>query len=135
METATAEKKQTEVLELQNMIGGEFVAPSDGKTEDIINPATGDVIAHSPLSTEVDVDRAVKAARKAFETWQYTTPSERQALLLKLADAFQERADEITDWECPRCNRKLHGLAWQVCASCAADLGVCVVCGKRKEKK
>src|SRR4051812_37449140 len=99
MESATAEKKQTEVLELQNMIGGEFVAPSDGKTEDIVNPATGEVIAHAPLSSEADVDKAVKAARKAFETWQYTTPSQRQELLLKLADAFQERAEEITDWE------------------------------------
>ena len=67
--------------------------------EDVVNPATGEVIAQAPLSTKEDVDKAVKAARKAFETWQYTTPSERQALLLKLADAFQERADEITDLE------------------------------------
>ena len=102
MESATAEqqkKEGSEVLDLKNMIGGEFVDPAEGKTEDVFNPATGEVIAHSPLSTEEDVDRAVKAARSAFETWQYTTPSERQQLLLKLADAFQERAEEITDWE------------------------------------
>src|SRR5512132_3454143 len=102
MATATAEKQKkdaTEVLDLKNMIGGEFVDPAEGKTEDVLNPATGEVIAHSPVSTEEDVDRAVKAARGAFETWQYTTPSERQQLLLKLADAFQERAEEITDWE------------------------------------
>ena len=99
MATAAAEKQKTEVLELQNMIGGEFVAPADGKAEDVVNPANGEVIAHSPLSSEKDVDRAVKAARKAFETWSVTTPSQRQELLLKLADGFQERADEITDWE------------------------------------
>jgi betaine-aldehyde dehydrogenase len=99
MATATAEKQKTEVLELQNMIGGEFVAPADGKTEDVVNPANGEVIAHSPVSTEEDVDRAVKAARKAFETWSVTTPAQRQEALLKLADGFQERADEITDWE------------------------------------
>jgi betaine-aldehyde dehydrogenase len=99
METATAEKQKTEILELQNMIGGEFVAPAEGKTEDVFNPANGDVIAHSPLSTEEDVDRAVQAARKAFEGWSVTTPGQRQELMLKLADAFQERADEITDWE------------------------------------
>jgi betaine-aldehyde dehydrogenase len=102
MESATAEKQKkeaSEVLDLKNMIGGEFVDPVEGKTEDVVNPATGEVIAHAPLSTEEDVDRAVKAARQAFETWQYTTPSERQQLLLKLADGFQERADEITDWE------------------------------------
>jgi betaine-aldehyde dehydrogenase len=99
METATAQKQKTEVLELQNMIGGEFVAPAEGKTEDVVNPANGDVIAHSPLSTQEDVDRAVQAARKAFESWSVTTPAQRQEALLKLADAFRERADEITDWE------------------------------------
>jgi betaine-aldehyde dehydrogenase len=99
MATATAEKQKTEVLELQNMIGGEFVSPAEGKTEDVVNPANGEVIAHSPLSTEEDVDRAVKAARKAFESWSVTTPAQRQELLLKLADGFQERAEEITDWE------------------------------------
>ena len=99
MATATAEKQKTEVLELQNMIGGEFVAPAEGKTEDVLNPANGEVIAHSPVSTEEDVDRAVKAARKAFESWSVTTPAQRQEHLLKLADGFQERADEITDWE------------------------------------
>jgi betaine-aldehyde dehydrogenase len=99
MATATAEKQKTEVLELQNMIGGEFVAPAGGKTEDVVNPANGEVIAHSPVSTEEDVDRAVKAGRKAFESWSVTTPAQRQEALLKLADGFQERADEITDWE------------------------------------
>ena len=51
MATATAEKQKkdaTEVLDLKNMIGGEFVDPAEGKTEDVINPATGEVIAHSP---------------------------------------------------------------------------------------
>jgi betaine-aldehyde dehydrogenase len=99
MATATAEKQKTEVLELQNMIGGEFVAPAEGKTEDVLNPANGEVIAHAPISTEEDVDRAVKAARRAFESWSVTTPAQRQELLLKLADGFQERAEEITDWE------------------------------------
>ena len=96
---ATATAKRTEVLELKNMIGGKFSDPSDGKTEDVINPANGEVIARAPLSTQEDVDAAVKAAREAFETWQNTTPAERQLLLLKLADGFEERADEITDLE------------------------------------
>ncbi|MDP9189537.1 MAG: gamma-aminobutyraldehyde dehydrogenase [Actinomycetota bacterium] len=101
MESATAKTaaKKAEVLQLQNMIGGEFVPAADGATEDVINPATGEVFAKAPLSTKEDVDRAVKAARGAFETWGKTTPAERQALLLKLADAFAERADEITDLE------------------------------------
>jgi betaine-aldehyde dehydrogenase len=102
MATATAEKKKSkksDVLELKNMIGGKFVAAAEGETEDVLNPATGEVIAHAPLSTEKDVDKAVKAARRAFESWSVTTPAQRQELLLKLADGFQERAEEITDWE------------------------------------
>ncbi|MDP9228627.1 MAG: gamma-aminobutyraldehyde dehydrogenase [Actinomycetota bacterium] len=96
---ATATAKKTEVLQLKNMIGGEFVDPSDGEFEDVVNPASGEVIARAPLSTKEDVDRAVAAARKASETWENTTPGERQVLLLKLADAFEQRADEITDLE------------------------------------
>ncbi|CAN5484664.1 gamma-aminobutyraldehyde dehydrogenase [soil metagenome] len=90
---------ESATIQLQNMIGGEFVPAADGATEDVTNPATGEVFAQAPLSTNEDVDRAVKAARDAFETWQWTTPSQRQDLLLKLADAFAERADEITDLE------------------------------------
>ncbi|MGZ5310914.1 MAG: gamma-aminobutyraldehyde dehydrogenase [Solirubrobacterales bacterium] len=96
---ATATDKKTEVLELKNLIGGEFADPSTGESEDVLNPATGEVIARAPLSGAEDVNKAVAAARKAFESWQNTTPSERQDLLLKLADAFAERADEITDLE------------------------------------
>ncbi len=96
---ATATEKKTEVLELKNFIGGEFSDPATGEMEDVVNPANGEVIARSPLSGSEDVNKAVAAARKAFESWQNTTPSERQDLLLKLADAFAERADEITDLE------------------------------------
>jgi betaine-aldehyde dehydrogenase len=96
---ATATAKKTEVLQLKNFIGGEFVDPAEGETEDIVNPANGEVIARSPLSGSEDVDRAVKAARKAFETWRDTTPADRSVMLLKIADAFEQRAEEITDLE------------------------------------
>jgi len=87
------------VTKLQNFINGEFVEPSSGATEDVINPATGEVIAQAPLSTEEDVDRAVAAAKKAFETWQKTTPRERSEMLLKLADAIEEHGDEFAALE------------------------------------
>ncbi len=99
MATAAEQAKKTEVLELKNFIGGEFTDPAEGEMEDVTNPATGEVIARAPLSTKEDIDRAVGAAKKAFESFQNTTPSERQQLLLKLADAFEARADEITDLE------------------------------------
>ena len=91
---ATIDKTQ-----LRNFIGGEFVEPAGGEREDVINPATGEVIASAPLSSEEDVNRAVAAAKKAFETWGTTTPSERAAAMLKLADRIEENADEIADIE------------------------------------
>jgi len=84
---------------LQNFIDGSFVDPVEGQTEPILNPATGETIAQAPLSTAADVDRAVKAARAAFETWSVATPGERAVLLLKLADAIEEHADEISELE------------------------------------
>jgi betaine-aldehyde dehydrogenase len=84
---------------LQNFIDGRFVDPADGQTEPILNPANAEVIAHAPLSGEQDVNRAVAAARKAFEGWSTTTPGERALAMLKLADAIEEHAEEITELE------------------------------------
>jgi betaine-aldehyde dehydrogenase len=84
---------------LKNMIGGKLVAPSDGKTEKIIDPATGETIAKAPLSSKRDVDAAVKAAREAFDSWAWITPGERSNALLKIADSIEERAEEIADLE------------------------------------
>ena len=92
MATATATK-------LQNFIDGEFVEPADGETEAVLNPSTGEVIAEAPLSRAEDVDRAVAAARKAFEGWAATTPAARAMALLRLADAIEENADVLADLE------------------------------------
>ena len=92
MATATLTK-------LQNFIGGEFVDPADGQTEEVVNPATGEVIAEAPLSTAADVERAVAAAREAFDGWAATTPGERALMLLKLAAAISDHAEELSDLE------------------------------------
>jgi betaine-aldehyde dehydrogenase len=84
---------------LQNFINGEFVDPAEGQTEEVINPSTGETIAQAPVSTAEDVDRAVAAARKAFETWGVTTPRQRSEALLRLADAILEHGDEFADLE------------------------------------
>jgi betaine-aldehyde dehydrogenase len=84
---------------LKNMIGGKFVAPVKGKREDVVDPATGEVIAKAPLSTKEDVNLAVKAAKGAFEEWGQTTPAERATRLLAMATAIEERASEIADLE------------------------------------
>ncbi|NEB71401.1 aldehyde dehydrogenase family protein, partial [Streptomyces fulvissimus] len=59
------------------------------------NPATGEVYATAPLSGQADVDAAMEAAVAAFPAWRDTTPAERQRALLKIADAFEERAEEL----------------------------------------
>ncbi len=84
---------------LQNFIASDAVDPADGQTEPILNPATGEVIAHAPLSTAADVDRAVQAARGAFAEWSTTTPGERALALLKLADTIEDHADELAELE------------------------------------
>ena len=83
----------------QQFIGGEWVDSTSGKTLDVENPANGQVIASVPASDVEDVDRAAKAAAKAFETWQKTTPAERMTALLKLADAIDANADELAKLE------------------------------------
>jgi betaine-aldehyde dehydrogenase len=80
---------------LHNFIGGEAVAPADGRYADLIDPSTGEVFASAPVSGEADVDRAMRAAATAFEGWRDTTPSERQRALLKFADAVEARAGEL----------------------------------------
>ena len=84
---------------LQNFIDGEFVDSASGETEEVTNPANGDVIADMPLSGEEDVNRAVAAARAAFPGWSTSPPGERATAMLKLADILDEHADEIADLE------------------------------------
>src|SRR5688572_15040333 len=77
-------------------IGGEWQPAAEGETETITNPANGEAIAEVAKGSKADVDRAVQAARKAFdETWFDTTPGERSALLWKLAERIEENIDEL----------------------------------------
>src|SRR3954467_4764916 len=84
----------------KNFIDGESVDAAEGRTDAVLNPATGEEIAQAASSTQEDVERAVKAARTAFDAgWSTTTPGERALAILKLADALEERADEIAELE------------------------------------
>jgi betaine-aldehyde dehydrogenase len=93
---------------LQNFIGGELVDPAEGETEDVVNPATGEAIAEAPVSTKADVDRAVAAAKDAFESWAAKTPGERALALLKMADLIEERTEEIADLEAANAGKPRH---------------------------
>ncbi|MHA7143505.1 aminobutyraldehyde dehydrogenase [Arthrobacter sp. TmT3-37] len=82
---------------LQNYIDGAFVTPAGTELLDIVNPTNGEVVAQSPVSSPADVDAAMQAAARAFTTWKRTTPSQRQLLLLKLADAVEAASDELVE--------------------------------------
>lgn len=77
-------------------IGGEFVEPVDGRYFETINPATEETLGSVPLATEADVDRAVKAARKAYNgAWSKLSAADRGKYIYRIARILQERAREF----------------------------------------
>jgi len=83
------------------LIDGKWVAAASGKTFDVIDPATENVIAKVAEGDKEDIDRAVKAARKAFDdsAWSRMLPSGRERLLLKLADLVEANEEELAQLE------------------------------------
>ena len=84
----------------RNVVDGRLVDAVAGETYDVVDPSTGQVYGRAPMSRAEDVDRAYAAADRAFEAWGQTTPQERSLALLRIADAIDARADEITRVEC-----------------------------------
>ena len=85
----------TQPRTLRNFIGGEYVDATGDASIDLVNPATGQVVAHAPVSTQADVDAAYASAESGFAEWSEATPGERQSALLKFADALEARADDL----------------------------------------
>ena len=79
----------------ENFIGGQWTAARSGATDEVLNPATGEVLDVVASSDAADADAAVDAAAAAFETWGRTTPRERSEKLLALADAVEANLDEL----------------------------------------
>ena len=80
---------------LRNFVDGASVDTASGATYEVVDPATGQPYASAPLSGAEDVDRAMRAAAQAFESWGETTPSQRQLALLRIADDLEKRAGEV----------------------------------------
>lgn len=76
-------------------IDGEFVEAADGKVFKTVSPSTEEVLSEIAQAGEADVDRAVKAARKAFEKWSALPGSERAKYLFRIARIIQERSREL----------------------------------------
>jgi phenylacetaldehyde dehydrogenase len=84
----------------QAFIGGKWMDAVSGKTFDTFDPGTGRVIAQVAECDAPDVDKAVAAAREAFEgPWSRTTGSERARMMWKLAELIEKHADELTELE------------------------------------
>lgn len=83
------------------LIGGEWVEAKSGETFDVFNPATGGVIARVAAGDKADVDAAVAAARRAFESsdWARITPSARGRILWNIADLIEANVDELAELE------------------------------------
>ncbi|MFO1319046.1 MAG: NAD-dependent succinate-semialdehyde dehydrogenase [Burkholderiales bacterium] len=76
-------------------IDGEFVGAEARQGQDVVNPATGQVLGRLPHATPDDLQRALKAAERAFATWRHSSPLERSAILRKVADLSRQRAADI----------------------------------------
>lgn len=86
---------------LKMLIGNEWVDAASGESTAVENPATGKVIATVPSAGAADVDRAVQAARQAFESdaWALMQPSERERLMLRIADLIDLHGQELSELE------------------------------------
>jgi len=80
---------------LENYIGGNLIAPLNGKFIDNINPATGEVYGHIPDSDGKDVEAAVHAAQKTFPYWSVTAVEEKFKILNRIAELIDENLDEL----------------------------------------
>ena len=78
--------------EYEHFIGGKWQESGSGKFIEVNNPATGELLARVAAGNSKDVDLAVAAAEKAFETWRLTSPVERQNILLEIASRIEKRA-------------------------------------------
>ena len=76
-------------------INGEFISEDGRKMQDVINPATGEVVGKLPHATQKDLDHALASAQKAFETWKHSSPMDRSAILRKVGELSRQKAKEI----------------------------------------
>jgi acyl-CoA reductase-like NAD-dependent aldehyde dehydrogenase len=89
-----------DIKRYQMVVDGEHVESLSGDTTQILNPATNEVLATVPRATESDVDRAVTAARNAFEgAWSKVSASKRNRLMMRLAELIRERVDDLARLE------------------------------------
>lgn len=83
------------IQKVKNFIGGKWVDTKSNKTEEVFNPATGEVIAHVPISETEELNEAVKAAKEAFHTWKEEPVPKRARILFKYQQLLVDHWDEL----------------------------------------
>ncbi len=114
---ANASAAADEITRTTMVIGGEQVDAADGQTFDIVNPATGKVIATAPLGGKADVDRAVAAARKAFDDpkgWATWPAGKRGRALSKFAALVKQNSEELAQLETRNIGKPISGSRGEV---------------------
>lgn len=96
-------------MDTQMLIGAKFEAGTETE-EKILNPKTGDVILDLPEASLGQIDAAVDAAEKAFDNWAATTPGQRSAYLLAIADAIEKDADGFAALESLNCGKPINAV-------------------------
>src|SRR5699024_437290 len=86
---------QQQVLTLKNYINGKWVESKSNQTEPVYNPATGEVMSYTPISTKKEVDEAVQAAKEAFDIWKDVPVPRRARILFKYQQLLVEHWDEL----------------------------------------
>ena len=96
-------------MDTQMLIGSKFEAGTETE-EKVLNPKTGETILDLPEASLAQIDAAVDAAEKAFDTWSSTTPSQRSAYLLKIADAIEQDAAGFATLESLNCGKPINAV-------------------------
>ncbi|WP_405133454.1 gamma-aminobutyraldehyde dehydrogenase [Nocardia sp. NBC_01388] len=107
---------------LRNYIDGRSVAATASESFELISPVDETVTGRSPISDAADIDAAVTAARRAFPAWRSATPGQRQAALLKLADALESHSDALVEAQCRDTGQPKHLVASEEVATGADHL-------------
>ena len=116
---AQAAATHTKVL---NYIDGSWVEPKSAEWRDVVNPATGETIAQTPLTAQDEVGAAVEAASAAYRRWRRTPPEDRIQPLFKMKQLLEDHLDELAriitwktakQWRKPRPNFAAPSRTWK----------------------
>jgi len=120
MTTEQAPQTTTTIRDVQMVIGGQSVPAADGQTFEVMNPATGQVMARAPLGGKEDVDRAVKAARDAFDDpkgWSSWSAAKRGRTLQKFSHAVKAHLEELAQLESQNVGKPITGARGEALAT------------------